>query len=270
MIREIEIRELTTRDIPAARQLSSLSGWNQTAADWQTLMQLDPQGCLALDCDGRLAATTTLTGYGSRLAWIGMVLTHPEYRRRGFARRLVERALELAETRGIATLKLDATEEGRALYESLGFEEEQEIQRWSGTSTMLRQSGGVTRALISAGLDSEAFGADRSQLLHLLSRRVVPRATEEGHALWRPGARAGFLGPFVARTPAVAHTLVQAVFGGNGQRWFWDLLPSNREAVALASDFGFQVERRLMRMVRGESLRGNDTLIYGAAGFEFG
>jgi GNAT superfamily N-acetyltransferase len=49
------------------------------------------------------------------LAWVGMVLTHPEYRRRGFARRLISHALEYARERGVMTLKLDATSAGRRL-----------------------------------------------------------------------------------------------------------------------------------------------------------
>jgi hypothetical protein len=52
--------------------------------------------------------------------------------------------------------------------------------------------------------------------------------------------------------------------------WFWDLLPANAAAVELATEFGFAPVRRLVRMVRGERLRGDDTMVYAIAGFEFG
>ena len=95
-----KMRRLRAEDIPAASQLSAEAGWNQTAEDWQTLLELSPEGCLAIEVDGHLAATTTLLCYGRRLAWIGMVLTKAEYQRRGFARRLLAHALENADDNG--------------------------------------------------------------------------------------------------------------------------------------------------------------------------
>ncbi|MGH9612936.1 MAG: GNAT family N-acetyltransferase, partial [Bryobacteraceae bacterium] len=126
------IRSLTAADIPQALELSSIAGWNQTAEDWLMLINLAPESCFAFECDGEIAATTTLICYERRLAWIGMVLTRPPYRRRGFAHALVTHALETADRGGIETVKLDATDQGQPLYESLGFIAEQEVERWSG------------------------------------------------------------------------------------------------------------------------------------------
>jgi len=52
------------------------------------LLELAPQTCFGIEQDRRLVSTATLVCYGRRLAWIGMVLTHPEYRGRGFAHAL--------------------------------------------------------------------------------------------------------------------------------------------------------------------------------------
>src|SRR6266853_5499508 len=110
-----KLRRLRVEDVPAATLLSAQAGWNQTAEDWRTLLELSPEGCLAIEVDGHLAATTTLLCYGRRLAWIGMVLTKAEYQRRGFATRLLAHALENADKMGIATIKLDATDQGQPL-----------------------------------------------------------------------------------------------------------------------------------------------------------
>ena len=88
------LRRLAASDVPAALELSEQAGWNQTADDWRMLIDLAPEGCLAIEVEGKLAATTTLLCYGRRLAWIGMVLTKKSYRGRGFARRLLTQALE--------------------------------------------------------------------------------------------------------------------------------------------------------------------------------
>jgi len=102
-------------------ELSRSAGWNQTMEDWEMLLRLDPQSCFAIEVDDRIVATTTLLCYGEKLAWIGMVLTRPEYRRMGFAQRLVETAMQRAAALKIESVKLDATPEGQPLYEKLGF-----------------------------------------------------------------------------------------------------------------------------------------------------
>ena len=89
-------RNLTSTDIRQAAALSCLAGWNQTTDDWSLLLDLEPLHCWGIEMEGVLAATTTLVCYERRLAWLGMVLTHPDYRRRGLARRLVEHALQVA------------------------------------------------------------------------------------------------------------------------------------------------------------------------------
>jgi GNAT superfamily N-acetyltransferase len=49
------------------------------------------------------------------------VFVEPEWRRRGIARTLMEEVLAWARTTGIVSLVLHASEDGRALYESMGF-----------------------------------------------------------------------------------------------------------------------------------------------------
>jgi GNAT superfamily N-acetyltransferase len=75
------------------------------------LLWLDPQGCFGIELDDRIVATTTLLCYGDQLAWIGMVLT--DYRRRGFAQRLMQTALARAASLGTKSIALDATPEGQ-------------------------------------------------------------------------------------------------------------------------------------------------------------
>jgi GNAT superfamily N-acetyltransferase len=54
-------------------------------------------------------------------ARIANVYVEPEFRKQGFARKLVERCLEEARTRNITHLNLSSTDMARGLYESLGF-----------------------------------------------------------------------------------------------------------------------------------------------------
>src|SRR6266404_5988928 len=161
-----KLRLLQTSDLASAIELSRVAGWNQTVEDWQTVLDLDPESCFAIEVDNRIAATTTLLCYGTRLAWIGMVLTRPEYRRMGFAQRLVETALERAAALKIDSVKLDATPEGQPLYEKLGFRTEQIVQRWFHDSRNYAPDKTIPSfARFSLAIDLEAFGADRAVLL---------------------------------------------------------------------------------------------------------
>ena len=51
------------------------------------------------------------------------VLTYPAYRRRGLATKVLVRIIEEAKRLGLSSIELSATQEGRPLYEKLGFAE---------------------------------------------------------------------------------------------------------------------------------------------------
>src|SRR6266478_3636031 len=195
------VRLLNAGDIPAAVQLSAEAGWNQTREDWQVLVDLAPEGCLAAEVNGELASTTTLFCYGRRLAWIGMVLTKVSYRGRGLARGLLTEALRQADRKGVETVKLDATDQGQPLYEELGFRSEQPMERWSRQGSS--ESPGPDRFLgaASAGnwhvADHRASGVDRSQLLEKLAARNPPFSIGTSYLLTRPGRLTRYLGPCV-------------------------------------------------------------------------
>ncbi len=200
-----------------------------------------------------------------------MVLTHPDFRRMGFARTLVRRVTERAASMGVKTLKLDATEEGHPLYESFGFRPEQRIERWrrSGASA---NSAAVPHHhaadLELCGLDRHEF-LERRDFLERLSDDAV--ASVDGYALSRPGRIHRYLGPCVARDESGARKLIEEMIERRpNDSWFWDLLPANEAAVRIASTLGFEPVRRLTRMVRGQELRSQDDQIFAIGGFDFG
>ncbi len=63
-----------------------------------------------------------------RWAHVMNVYTEPEYRRRGLARRIMRTILEWCEAEQIDRVTLSASEEGRLLYESLGFKQAPEMK----------------------------------------------------------------------------------------------------------------------------------------------
>jgi ribosomal protein S18 acetylase RimI-like enzyme len=267
------LRLLRPGDLADAMELSQLAGWNQTIDDWEMLLRLDPQGCFGIELDDRIVATTTLLCYGDRLAWIGMVLTSPDYRRMGFAQRLVQTALERSSALRIESIKLDATPEGQPLYEKLGFKTEQTVERWfrDGRQNNAPGEPAQSPAPFSLEMDREAFGADRAVLLQELAMRNPPMTTAEAHGFSRGGTRFRYLGPCVAPEQKTAHLVIEHILRASPQSgWYWDLLSTNKKAVELAGEFGFVPQRRLERMVLGNRLAKNDQMNYAIAGFELG
>lgn len=266
------VRMLQTADLSAAVELSTIAGWNQTEGDWRMLMDLAPEGCFGIEADGVLVATTTLLSYGQKLAWIGMVLTKPEYRGRGFARTLVTHAIESADCAGIKTVKLDATAQGQRLYESLGFEAEGSVERWSRAGIANPcLPGGTFRFDQQLGSDVAAFGAGRSIVLEALATRSQVYIGNNAYLLVRTGRTTAYLGPCVGSDPVSTQDLITSTLKAHSSfAWSWDLFPHNRDAVALASELGFTRRRVLTRMSRGETLRGRDEMVYAIAGFELG
>jgi ribosomal protein S18 acetylase RimI-like enzyme len=285
-------RALKPGDIPAACGLSFLAGWNQTATDWAGYLTFEPEGCFALEIHGVLAGTATAICYGETLGWIGMVLVHPDYRRRGLGSMLLRRTIDYLRARGVGSIKLDATPAGRLLYTTLGFRDEYELTRWEGwtppammeltsSSTTLGFELGANGPLFGAvaDFDARAFGVHRGKVLATLSGRapelcfIARRQAEiDAYLIARDGREAVQLGPWVARDARSAENLWGAFCrAAPGRRIFLDLPVANVAGTSLLTSFGFKVQRSFTRMFLGDSgPRDNPTMIYSTSGAEKG
>jgi len=285
-----EIGPLKESDLPSALHLETLAQWNQTEGDWRRVMALDARGCFGAFMAGRLIGTITTAAYATELAWIGMVLVDPDYRRRGIATRLMSVALNYAQAAGLATIKLDATREGRPLYEALGFISESVIERWErtpdGTPSDRVPSRGVlpldqsTQDAVFA-LDRLAFGSDRSKLLDSLiedscCQPLVTIGSGErslgGYALARRGRRASYIGPLIAVDEPAALTLLDAMLHQlKDQKVYIDLNAGFASGAKSLADRRFVKQRDLIRMRFGkDSSGGTSNLVFGIAGPELG
>src|SRR5690349_9273722 len=120
-MRDFRIRVMTAEDFSFADSLRASAGWNQTLRDWRRFLELDPKGCFVAELNGELAGkmppvpvgTATTTRYENKIAWIGMVLVHPEQRRHGIGRGLLLHCIEYLKNSGVRCIKLDATPLGK-------------------------------------------------------------------------------------------------------------------------------------------------------------
>ncbi|MBI4891175.1 MAG: GNAT family N-acetyltransferase [Acidobacteria bacterium] len=245
------LRAFTAADLGDLMTLSTTVGWNQLEEDWLRLLELEPAGCFGVEEDGRIVTSATAFTYGRELGWIGMVLTLPDYRGRGFARQMMEATLAYCDGRGVQCVKLDATDLGRPVYEKFGFIEEYVVERWKGTLPVAEKRH-FTR---DWALDRIAFGTDRRALL-------------ERTGFSRGGRLASYVGPVVCRTAEEARE--QILYSGAAGTVFWDLPLVNEHAVELARELGFAPVRRLWRMRRGAPIAEKPEFVFALAGFEYG
>jgi GNAT superfamily N-acetyltransferase len=284
---QMNIRTMTADDIAAGVRLKEIAGWNQTEADWQRFLEASPQGCFVAEVNDKVRGTVTTIVFENRFAWVGMVLIDPEFRSRGLGTALLERAIQYLDDLKIATIKLDATPQGKPLYEKLGFLSEYEIERW----TLQRASPGDTRIpsrWVSASaelsleileIDREVFGADRSALLRSLHREA-PEFTIlawaegfiQGYALGRRGAFADHLGPWMARSSGAGQQLLETFLSSSSrQTLIVDYIKANQVAAELLERFGFSYARTLTRMYRGANrFPGQPDMLWAILGPEFG
>jgi predicted N-acetyltransferase YhbS len=281
---QIEVRVLHETDIPAALRLKELAKWNQTESDWCRLLRLEPTGCFCATIAGKVVATITTTTYGLELAWIGMVLVDPEFRRLGIATRLMRLALNRLIEMGVATVKLDATPDGRLVYENLGFKEESLIERWEGVAG--EKAVDCSPLDISAhqealNLDRDAFGEDRSKLIEMLIEDsyvtpvVATAATDRrltGYALARRGNLAAYVGPVVTSIADAATVLLDGLLSQmSGQRVYVDLNTNFGGGREILATRGLVKQRDLIRMSYGKrNEAGSSPSIFGIAGPEVG
>lgn len=284
----ISVRVMTPADIPFADSLRSLAGWNQTARDWVGFLEYAPNGCFIADIGGAPAGTATTILYDGKIGWIGMVLVHPEKRRRGVGNTLLRHAVAWLQSQGAISIKLDATPAGKKVYLPLGFCEEYNLTRFEGTTPTAtpRSSGEHEVRAFTAGhiqqvtvFDIRVFGVARPKVFSSLITRspdlcfvTYDRTHVSGYLIAREGAATLQLGPWAARSAETAICLFSAFIDRvPGKRVFLDIPGQNLVAARYLYSLGFKAQRDFTRMYLGANpLRGSPPLVYGTSGAEKG
>jgi GNAT superfamily N-acetyltransferase len=283
---ELRSAPLAAAHAPAGFLLSAEVGWNQTVEDWRLMLE-EGEAIGQFSAAGQLVASALILPYDERVAWVAMVLTSAEFRRRGLATRNLQWALERCRERKLLA-GLDATPDGVAVYRPLGFEDVCGLHRLRAEQPgglVLPRRDAALRPLQAARdldaiarLDALVFGAERRRLLAYLGRSEPRRALLAeadgdlaGFVLARAGRAALHVGPLVARNSNVATLLLaQALVGAAGPVSI-DVPDHQPEFQAVLRDAGFEPVRPFTRMVRAEPARvGELAGCFAIAGPEFG
>jgi GNAT superfamily N-acetyltransferase len=231
----------------------------------EVYLRTQPDGWFAVDDGGEIVAMAGALAYGS-FCWVGLVATHPDRQREGLATRLSTHLIGWARERGCATVALDGNDNGRPVYERIGFQPVGDtLLLLAPDSLPERDRKGVHVDRVEdvqelLPLDRSVFGGDRAALL----RAIVAIESPVIHAIRDGDAPAGFLfardgllGPGCARTPAVAEDLVRAALGDDAAGSQGDvrlLVPMECAFTSVLFELGFREQRRLTHMRLGDPM----------------
>lgn len=254
----LHYRDFTSADLPNGLALSQALGWSHGAHDWRLMARLGDG--VAAELDGRLVGTGFLWTFDG-VSTLGMMLVAPDMQRRGIGKQIMARLLHRA---GGNIVTLIATEQGRPLYEQLGFSRigENWLHMGEVRRSAVRHSASVLpgqgRSLEDiVRLDQEAAGHSRRALLELLeaeARRcdLVRGETTVGFAYLRPSGLGHTVGPVVAPDADGARALIASCVHGVDGMVRVDIAQDHEAMEAWLTQIGLPLCSRSPRMRRGD------------------
>jgi GNAT superfamily N-acetyltransferase len=278
------IRPMRPDEISLAVDWAAAEGWNPGLSDDACFAAVDPEGFFIGEIDGAPAATVSCVNYGARFSFLGFYIVREDLRGRGYGMRIWNAAIAHA---GGRVIGLDGVVAQQDNYRKSGFELAYANIRYGGTvaapaapdapqADVIALSD-VPFAAVEAD-DATVFPAPRPAFL----RAWIGAAGHVGCAIVRHGRLAGWgvirpcrkgfkIGPLVADDRASAEAVLTALLARvGGGEIFLDVPGINREAIALAQDFGLAPVFETARMYTGAIPPLRLERVFGVTSFELG
>jgi len=275
------IRPMRRDEISLAIDWAAAEGWNPGIADAACFAAVDPEGFLIAELDGAPAATVSCVNYDARFAFLGFYIVRAELRGKGYGLRIWNAAIAHA---GARVIGLDGVTAQQENYRKSGFQLAYANVRYGGAIAAPVAPRADIIALRDAPFaaveadDATVFPALRSAFL----RAWIGAAGHIGCALMRNGRLAGWgvirpgrkgfkIGPLVADDRGSAEAVLSALIARvGGGEIFLDVPGVNRDAVALAQDFGLAPVFETARMYTGAIPPLRLQRAFGVTSFELG
>jgi predicted N-acetyltransferase YhbS len=266
------IRPMLPSDVQAATSAILHADWGDRRT-WFEFATTQPE-ChpVVAEADGEVIGTGVGTASGGA-GWVGTIWVAPGHRGHGLGRALTQAVIDALEATGCRTLLLVATDEGRLLYERMGFAvgthyrilEAPGLEPGDVPNPAIRPFTPADLAQVIA-LDRSATGEDRA---HAIRRFAAPETTR---VVVVDGAVRGF----VIRAPwgggaTVAPELDDALrlldarrrTAGPSGRVRVGLLDENVAGLAALEGLGLQPIWSAPRLIRGDALDWHPDRIWG-------
>ncbi|PFC44318.1 GNAT family N-acetyltransferase, partial [Bacillus thuringiensis] len=251
---EIRLERLREEQIGDIVSLSSYIGWDYNREEVETIFN---SGIVYGVWNERkeLIASAAIILYGEALASIGMVIVHPDYKGRGIGKMITDSCIKsvLAHT----PIMLIATDEGKPLYEKLGFREVSYVSKYICNSYnannhcienedyMMNYEECDLEKIIK--IDENAFGTNRKVFL---KKRImqseqcnVVKDKEQnvlGYGLSIQTPENKIIGPVVAKNNAMAMRIVHGLARGHNGKLRMDVPEGKTDFMKELETAGFK------------------------------
>ncbi|WP_137136288.1 GNAT family N-acetyltransferase [Rhizobium sp. FKY42] len=277
---EPHIRNLNLSDLKDLLDWAKAEGWNPGLDDAEPLFAADPDGFFGCFVGGKLASAISAVRYGETFGFIGLYISHPELRGKGFGRRVWDHGMAYLEGR---TVGLDGVPQQQANYARMGFSPCYKTVRWSGS---FNENTIVSPKVIAldpsafteiAQFDRRAFPAERTAFLrawidpprHALGLMQNGRLT--GYGVLRSCHQGFKIGPLFAGTDQGAFELFSALCQLAGRETIHIDVPEDQGVFGeYLQGLGFTQGFTTARMYRGAPPRLEERLIFGVTTLELG
>jgi GNAT superfamily N-acetyltransferase len=275
------IRPMRPDEISLAVDWAAAEGWNPGVSDDACFAAVDPEGFFIGEIDGAPVATVSCVNYDASFAFLGFYIVRADVRGRGYGMRIWNAAIAHA---GARVIGLDGVTAQQDNYRKSGFALAYANVRYGGTVAAPAAPRADVIALSDVPLadveadDATVFPAPRSAFL----RAWIGAPGHLGCALMRDGRLAGWgvirpcrkgfkIGPLVADDRGTAEAVLSALLAKvGGGEIFLDVPAINREAIALAQDFGLAPVFETARMYTGAIPPLRLQRVFGVTSFELG
>ncbi|MDM5374815.1 GNAT family N-acetyltransferase [Bacillus bombysepticus] len=251
---EIRVERLQKEQISDIVALSSYIGWDYNREEVETIFN---SGIVYGVWNERkeLIASAAIILYGEKLASIGMVIVHPDYKGRGIGKIITEACVKSVSAH--TPIMLIATDEGKPLYEKLEFSAVSYVSKYICNSynakgycvrnedyVMNYEEGDLEKII---KIDEYAFGTNRKVFLKkriIQSEQCIVVKDKEqnvlGYGLSIQTPENKIIGPVVARNDAMAMRIVHYLAREHHGKLRIDVPEGKNDFVNQLEAVGFQ------------------------------
>ncbi|MBK5448485.1 GNAT family N-acetyltransferase [Bacillus sp. TH22] len=219
---EIRVERLRKEKIGDIVALSSYIGWDYNTEEIETIFN---SGIVYGVWNERkeLIASAAIILYGEALASVGMVIVHPDYKGRGIGKIITDSCVKSVSTQ--TPIMLIATDEGKVLYETLGFRAVSYVSKYICNSYNTNyHCVGNEEYIVNyeerdleeiIQIDKDAFGTNREEFLKYRmiqsEQCIVTKDAQQnvlGYGISIQTPKNKIIGPVVAKNDEMAMRIV--------------------------------------------------------------
>jgi predicted GNAT family N-acyltransferase len=282
----LELVQLDIYDVPGLIRLSASVGWDYDEKEIGTVLS---SGKIFghKNAEGDIVSSAAIIPYDNLLASIGMVIVNKEFRGLGLGKEVTRKCIESVSKD--TSIMLIATEEGKKLYESMGFNTVDFVHKY-----ICDNYKAVTKPLNNSGvkiedfrkedfteilkLDEGAFGDRRS---HFLMNRI--KQTEKclviknangsivGYGLSILGPINLILGPIIAPDFQTASFLIDRLSSKHQGKLRIDVPSGNKDFMLFLEERGFvKVNQPPIMVINSVNMPPRNNTLFGIAAQIYG